>query len=95
MFLPIDQYTFMGFEKSSTKNKKYNGIFKNIDTGKLKKLPFGDRRYSQYKDSTGLGLFSHLDHVDPKRRALYRKRHSKDIKKGYYSNGLLSMRFLW
>jgi hypothetical protein len=29
----------------------------------------------QYKDSTGLGLYTKYDHLDPKRRKLYRARH--------------------
>ena len=42
---------------------------------------FGDNRYQQYKDSTGLGLYSHLDHGDKRRRAMYFQRHSDVGKK--------------
>tara|TARA_A100001015_G_C14678647_1_gene589810 strand:- start:66 stop:293 length:228 start_codon:yes stop_codon:yes gene_type:complete len=65
---------------------------------------FGDSRYEQYKDSTGLGIYSHLDHMDKTRRSNYYKRHSgvetkeqaikKEMKKGM-SPKLLSHIFLW
>lgn len=52
---------------------------------------FGDVRYQQYRDSTPLKLWSHLDHNDPKRRAAYLSRHGKD--KG--PAGLLAKKYLW
>ena len=51
-------------------NKKYTAILSNGKT-----VHFGDRRYEQYKDQTGRGLWSHKNHLDTKRRADYRKRH--------------------
>ncbi len=59
----------MKFEKSKVKNKKYSVI-----TPKGKKINFGDKRYSQFKDTTGLGLYSDLDHNDKKRKKNYCKR---------------------
>jgi len=91
----MNKYVFLGFKKSKTNNKKYDGLFRNRETGRIRKLPFGDSRYEHYKDTTGLGLFSSLNHMDMKRRRLYRQRHQKDIKKGYYSNGWLAMNYLW
>lgn len=58
------------FKKSTRKNKKYAA---KTPSGKW--VHFGDTRYQQYRDITGLGLYSHLDHKDPKRRVAYRKRH--------------------
>ena len=58
------------FMRSTLKHKKYM-----VRTPQGKLIHFGDKRFSQYRDSTGLGLYSHLDHNDPKRRAKYRKRH--------------------
>ena len=95
MFLSMDDYKFIKFEKSTMKNKKYDALFRNLKTGRIKKLSFGDQRYQQFKDSTGLNLYGHLNHGDPHRRLLYRQRHAKDIKSGYYSPGMLSMKFLW
>ena len=59
----------MKFEKSKLKNKKYSVI-----TPKGKKINFGDKRFQQFKDSTGLGLYSDLDHNDKKRKKNYCKR---------------------
>jgi hypothetical protein len=78
----MDEYKFIKFEKSTMKNKKYDALFRNNKTGKIKKLSFGDRRYAQYKDSTGLGVYSHLNHGDPHRRSLYHQRHAKDAVDG-------------
>jgi len=88
-------WSIQGFKKSEAKNKKYAAILKNKQTGAIRKLNFGDTRYQQYKDTTGLGLYSNLDHGDKQRRANYRIRHAKDIKQGYYSSGFFSMEYLW
>jgi hypothetical protein len=88
-------YKLVNFETSKTKNKKYDAILQNKSTGKLVKIPFGDNRYQHFKDSTGVGLYSNKDNGDLKRRQLYRQRHQKDLKKGYYSPGFMSFYFLW
>ena len=88
-------YIFKGFEKAKAKHKKYTALIQHKKTKKIIKINFGDDRYQQYKDSTGLGLYSNKNHLDKKRRASYRSRHKKDIKDGFYSAGLFSMRFLW
>jgi hypothetical protein len=48
-------------------------------TGSLRErwIHFGDNRYEQYKDSTPLKLYSHLNHGDKVRRRNYFIRHSK------------------
>jgi hypothetical protein len=40
---------------------------------------FGDNRYQQYRDSTSLKLYKHLDHNDEKRKKAYYDRHGKAI----------------
>lgn len=90
----MSEYELAGFMKSNTANKKYDAILKN-KYGKVKRVPFGDSRYEQYKDSTGLGIYSKKDHGDKKRRALYRQRHLKDLKHGNYSAGYFSYFYLW
>lgn len=95
MFYLISDYKLINFERSKTKNKKYDAILQNKLNGKIVKIPFGDNRYEHFKDSTGLGLYSNKDHGDLKRRQLYRQRHQKDIKKGYYSPGYMAYYFLW
>ena len=82
-------------KKSTRKNKKYMVEIEG------KKIHFGDNRYEQYKDRTKLGLYSNLNHNDPKRRQNYFKRHSgvntrreaieKELK---LSNGKLNAKIL-
>lgn len=71
--------------KSKRKNKKYD-VYKNDKY----LLSFGDSRYQQYYDR--LGLYSHLNHCDKKRRNLYYKRHgkAKPNTAKYYSH-----KYLW
>lgn len=60
-----DGYTF---KRSSQKGKKYDAF-----KGGKKIASFGAKGYEHYDDR--IGLYDHLDHKDPKRRAAYRKRH--------------------
>ena len=62
------------FKKSTRKGKKYSVI-----TPSGKTIHFGALGMEQFKDSTGLGLYSHLDHGDKKRRDRYLAR-AKGIK---------------
>lgn len=87
------------FKKSTKKNKKYMVL-----TKKGKWIHFGadPRIYKHYKDSTGLGLYSHLDHLDKERRDRYRKRHEailkRDGKPAYLDDeqpAFFSYHFLW
>ena len=87
----------MKFEKSKLKNKKYSVI-----TPKGKKINFGDKRFQQFKDSTGLGLYSDLDHNDKKRKKNYCKRSGniKDKKGNLTKNdkespNYYARKFLW
>ena len=89
------EYTLLGYRKSNTKNKKYDAILKNNKTGRLRHVPFGDIRYQNYHDLTKLNLYPNLLHGDNKRRKLYKARHKKDLKKGYYSPGYFSFYKLW
>jgi hypothetical protein len=84
------------FKKSTRKNNKYM-----VDYGGTW-IHFGNKNYQQFKDRTGLGLYSHLDHGDEKRRKSYLAR-AKGIKN---KNGNLtwnnpqyanyySVRYLW
>ena len=89
------EYKFIKFQKSNTANKKYDAILENKQTKKTKKIPFGDKRYQQYQDTTGLDIYSNKDHKDKERRLNYRKRHRTYIKNGFYSAGYFSMNYLW
>jgi len=47
---------------SKAKNKKY-AVYVMKD-GKRKLVNFGDKRYSQFKDSTSIGAYKSMDHGD-------------------------------
>ena len=64
------------FKRSPRKNKKY---MVRTPSGNI--IHFGDTRYQQYKDTTNLKLYKHLDHLDKDRRERYRARASKIIDK--------------
>lgn len=87
----------LSFKKSNRKDKKYSVI-----TPSGKTVHFGSTRYEHYKDSSGLALYSHLDHNDEKRRDRYRARHAKILLKDgtpAYKNkeqaAYYSWHFLW
>jgi hypothetical protein len=91
MFYKKTDYKLLGYQKSKTKNKKYDAILKGKD--KTVKVPFGDSRYGNFGDKTGLNLYPGTG--DEKKRASYRARHEKDLKEGYYSPGWFSYYILW
>lgn len=88
------EYTFVKFRKSNTKNKKYDAILRHKETGRKRTVPFGDKRYEQYKDITGLGIYSSKNHLDKERRKNYRKRHFETSRKKF-SSSYFSYNFLW
>lgn len=81
----------IGFEQG-TGYKKYNALIYDDSNNLVKKIPFGDRRYQQYHDK--IGLYSHLDHHDERRRLNYQKRHKND-KLNEFSPGYFSWHYLW
>ena len=87
-------YKLLGYRRSKTKNKKYDALLQS-PKDKIIIVPFGDKRYENYHDLTGLNLYSKLLHGDKKRRKLYRARHQKDLKANYYSPGYFSYHILW
>jgi hypothetical protein len=85
------------FKKSNRKNKKYQVI---TPAGKI--IHFGDSRMEQYKDTTPLKLYSHLNHGDKERRRRYLAR-AKGIKNkngeltanNKESSNYYSIKYLW
>jgi len=88
-----EEYKLLRFEISATKNKKYDAILRH-NSGQIKKIPFGDKRYEQFRDSTGLGVYSNLDHGDRKRQINYLKRMEKS-KDNLFSSSYFSSNYLW
>ena len=92
-------YSFVRFVKSNRKDKKYKAILKNKKTGREVGVHFGAIKqdgtpYEQYKDSTGLGLYTKYNHNDKQRQQRYRTRHHKDNLTDYTA-GHFSYYFLW
>lgn len=85
------------FKESTRKNHKYM-----VKTPSKKWVHFGFKKMQQFRDSTGLGLYSHLDHGDSKRRKSYLAR-AKGIKdkngnltwKNPESANYYSVKYLW
>lgn len=92
----------MKFQRSTRKDKKYM-----TRTPKGKLIHFGGIKadgtpYEQFRDTTGLGLYSRYDHNDITRRRLYRKRHreiltteGKPAYKDKESSSYYSWNYLW
>jgi hypothetical protein len=88
-------YNLLGYRKSRRKNKMYDAVLQNKKNNKFIYVPFGDNRYENYQDNTGLNLYPKLIHNDKERRRLYRLRHNRHIKKGYFSPSFFSYFILW
>jgi hypothetical protein len=94
-----EDYKLVGFERSHVQGKKYDAILRNKKTHKgqmhhLRRVPFGAVGYEQFRDSTGKGLYSRVNHGDPKRRRNYRTRHHGENKRKF-SSGYFSWKYLW
>ena len=94
MDIKEDRFRHIRFERSKTRGKKYDSIIEDKITKRQQRVPFGDVNYQHYRDSTGLKLYSRLDHNDPKRRAAYKARHEKTRHKKF-SSSWYADRFLW
>lgn len=95
MYYPKREYRIVGYRKAATKNKMYDAVLQHKDTDKKIKVPFGDSRYSNFQDKTGLNLYPKLVTGNRERRRLYRIRHAKDVWPGFYSPGYFAMTILW
>lgn len=95
VYYPKSKYRLLRFERSRHKHKKYDAILKKNGSHSVERVPFGDSEMQQYRDSTGIGRFSSKDHLDNTRRKRYRSRHRAFIKKGFFSPGYFSWRYLW
>ena len=102
--------TIVTIEKATAKGKKYKAIVKN-ENNKTRTISFGGIGYLQYRDSTGLGLYSDYNVKGQKgskeRRERYFLRHSgvktksaalkKERQKsgGLFTPKILSHMYLW
>lgn len=98
MFYSKKNHILFGFRKSRTKHKMYDAMLIPKRKGRKNSviyIPFGDKRYQNYHDKTGLNLYPKLIHGDAKRRKSYRARHKKHIRVGFYSPAFFSFYYLW
>jgi len=89
------EYNFVKFEKSDRKGKKYNAVLENRETKRQVKVPFGDSNLPQYRDTTGLGLYSKKDTLDKNKRKQFRARFSSLKQKSDFKNYYSPMWFSW
>lgn len=96
MDIKEDRFRHIRFERSKDPTKKYDAIIEDKVTRRQQRVSFGSARplYEQYRDTTGLKLYSRLDHNDPKRRANYLARHAKTMTKKF-SPSWYSAVYLW
>lgn len=89
-----NDFTFVKFQKSNTKDKKYDALLYNKKAKRYKTIPFGSVRYSHYEDQTGLGLYSHLNTFNKERRRLYKIRHN-NTRFNKFSSSWFADKYLW
>ena len=92
--IEADRFRFIKFQKARDPKKKYDAIIEDVKTRRRQTVPFGDVRFQQFSDSTGLKLYSRLDHNDEKRRQNYLARHEKTRHKKWSPSWWSSV-FLW
>jgi len=62
--------------RPTVKGKKYTALVIDTETKKTRKVSYGAKGYSQFRDSTPLKLYSSSNHLDKDRRRNYFMRHS-------------------
>jgi len=95
MYYKISEHKFINFEKSKRQNKMYNAVIMRKSDNKIIKIPFGDKRYENYRDKTGIDAYPHLIHGDESRRTKYKQRHKVYLRDGYWSPSHFSYYYLW
>ena len=88
-------YKFVKFQRSTNPKKKYDAVLKNKETGREVLVRFGDKSLPQYKDTTGLGLYSKKDTLDKNKRRQFRARFSATKQTADFKNYYSPMYFSW
>jgi len=92
--MPADRFRLVRFQKASNRKKKYDAIIEDVVTKRQQKVPFGSSAHEQYRDDTGLGRYTKLNHNDKKRRENYLARHAKTMTKKF-SPSYFAAKYLW
>ena len=93
MYYSMSEWRLLGFKRSQVKGKKYSAYIQHKTNNRIRTINFGAIGYSTYHDKTGLRLYE--VHGNKKRRSSYKARHQVFIRKGFYSPGYFSMKYLW
>lgn len=84
----------LGFEVSHRPDKKFNAIVFNTLTGRIRRIPFGQRGSTTYQNKTGVGRVA--THHDKVRRDNYRRRHhGEGLASKKYTPGWFAWHYLW
>jgi hypothetical protein len=94
-FLPRpEDMELLGFESSTRKGKKVDAILRHKITGRMRRIPFGQKGSTTFHDLTGVG--GDPVHGDSARRQRYRQRHAGEgDAHRMYSPGWWSWHVLW
>ena len=94
MDIQSDRFRHIRFERSKKRGSKYDAIIEDKVTKRQQRVPFGSSIHDQYRDDTGLKLYSRLNHNDEKRRQSYLARHENTRHKKFSPSWYSSV-FLW
>jgi hypothetical protein len=91
----MGEWDLQGFALSPNADKKYAAILKDRLSDRKVEVAFGRPGFWHYKDATGLGAFSHLDHKDANRRKRFHDRFAHFVVMDMYSPAYFSLNYLW
>ena len=99
-----DRHELIGFERSIYKGRKYDALIRSIagtygptciPRPFVHRLAFGKESDWHYKDTTGLGLFSHMDSYNNSERHKFLTETMFDVSAGYFCDTYLTRRYLY
>lgn len=91
----MGEWDLVAFEKAATPERKYSAVLKDKFTGRVATVSFGRPGYWHFKDTTGLGLYSNLDHLKEDRRQRVRAKYAGDLTPQMYDPQYFSLNYLW
>jgi hypothetical protein len=92
----MGDWDFLHFKPSPMPEKKYAAVLQErFGDHRIVEIDFGRPGYWHFKDSTGLNLYSKLDHMDLDRRQRFKERFSHYIIPNIYTAAYFSFNYLW
>ena len=95
MSYPINNFEFKGIMNADDLEHKYVAILMNLTTEKIVIVPFGDIYNTQYRDTTGLNSYSHLDSDNLDHRTTFILGNQLFLRGGYYNRFYFEMKYLY